>query len=169
MFDIDLVVTGLVGIKQSKLNEIHKASWRALGQHWRKKYLRGHFTHAGARKYGYTLRKGEVRPGGTPIPGSYTWTKLKRQSHTRPLEFYGHAKAKALGEEKISPTRFSVKVLLPQGFNRRHPRSAVRMNDEIRAVTPAELAELQRFWAADLTKRIDRVAGGQTYRIRAWH
>lgn len=168
MFDLDVVITGLPGLKKSQLNAIHKDAWLHVGRTWRNRFLGRHFLHRWARKYGYALRKGE-RPGASPIPRTYTWYKAKRQGHTRPLEYHGTSRRLAETQRKLRATRESCKVLLPQGYNRRHPRSEARMNDEIRAVLPEELTILQREWIARLTKRVERVAKGKSFRIRAWH
>lgn len=167
MWVLTMNMTGFAGMKKSQLNRLHKETWLALGKFWRRRYLAGHFTHAGARKYRYALRKGQTSHGGRPTPGSYTWTKLKRQGHTLPLVFYGDSKRKALAEEKVSATRDGVKIRLPQGFNRRHPRSAVRMHDEIRAVTPRETIELARHWSRIFTGKLNQVGGGRRIRIAA--
>ena len=171
MFDIDIIVTGWPALSKAELLEIHKKSWVAVGKQWRRKFLRGHFTHAGARKYKYALRQGERTPGGHPIPRSYTWRKLRQRGHTRPLEFYGREKARAVANDKVlaDTNGLGCDVHLPQGFYRKHPRSKAVMADEIRAVTHDEVQYLQNFWVAELTKRMDRIAKGRTYRIRAWH
>ena len=167
MWVLTINVSGFPALSKSQLNREHKATWLSVGKEWRRKFLRGHFTHAGARKYGYALRKGQTSHGGQPIPGSYTWTKLKRRGHTRPLEFYGDAKRRALAEEKVSATRDGVKIRLPQGFNRRHPRSQVRMQDEIRAVLPREAIHLASHWARVFEGRLARIGAPPTFRAAA--
>ena len=156
MFSIVVDIQGMPAMRKQELNNLHKKSWRSLGMNWRKRYLKGHFTHRGGRKYNYTPRKGE-RPGQKPIPYSYTGRKLKQVGHTRPLEFYGEGKRQALTQKRVVSTKERCKIRLPNKFNFKHPRSKVVMRDEIRAVHQSERRPLATHMRDDLEKRLRRV------------
>ena len=107
-FKLDLKVSGAEGMKKKKLNDITKEALRSTGRRWHEEYLEGHFTKAGAEKYGYGARNGE--PGsGAPKKRSYTAYKQKKKGHTNPLVFSGRGKREALSN-KIVKARISSKM-----------------------------------------------------------
>lgn len=150
-FKLELNVSGAERMTKKRLNDITKEALRAVGNRWHEEYLPGHFTKAGADKYGYGARNGE--PGsGAPLKRSYTAYKQKKKGHTDPLVFSGRGKKEALGN-KIVKARISSKfqtailtVSLPRVFNfslRKSGRGNTNANEEIRRVSNDELRDLE--------------------------
>jgi hypothetical protein len=83
--------------------------------------------------------------------------KLRERRHTRPLEYWGEAKRQAIGQRKLQSTRERVTIKLPQKLNFRHPRSDIRMGEEIKAVLPREVTQLGRDMRDDMETRLKRV------------
>lgn len=152
---VDVKLKGVESLKKKQVNDVLKAAMYALGLRWRRRYLPLHFGNAASRRYGYTPRAGERGAGRRQtFDRSYTGRKLKFLKHTRPLEFTGEGKRQALnGARLVYATRDKVRIPLPTKFNWRHPKSRVRMADEIRAVTAGESKELTAF----LVETIDRL------------
>lgn len=143
IYTVQVQIGGVLALSKSEVNAVMIEAFYNVGQTWREKYLPLHFGTNAARRYGYEQRAGE-RFGGTPKKGGYAARKLGFLKHNRPLEFSGDSKRRALAEEKISATRDSVVVRLPTAFNRRNPKSKVRMNDEIRTVRADERSALNK-------------------------
>jgi len=150
-FKLELKVSGAEGMKKKKLNDITKEALRSTGRRWHEEYLEGHFTKAGAQKYGYGARNGE--PGsGAPLKRSYTAYKQKKKGHADPLVFSGKGKSEALAN-KIVKARISSKmqsavvtISLPRVFNFRLRKSGRGNTDaftEIQRVTNVELRDLE--------------------------
>lgn len=129
---------GTLGMKRREINVVMARVMRVFPLGWIRDYLAIHFTKRGATKYGYTPRQGE--PGsGYSFRGSYTQTKLKRHSHTRPLEFSGRGKNDALTRNRATSTSKSASAVLnARVFNFRNPNSKVDMRRELTTVTDDE-------------------------------
>lgn len=76
-----------------------KNVFQAGGEFYHENYVDLHFRNSASLRYGYRPRSGE--PGSKNPPGSkyykrtYTWRKLKKFGHTRPLEWTGESRALA--------------------------------------------------------------------------
>jgi hypothetical protein len=145
VIETTIELSGLPAMKKSHLNPLFKKSWNHVGVQWRRRYLRGHFTQAGGRKYGYKPRK-----------KTYTKRKLRERRHTRPLEYWGEAKNIAMSQRKLRSTKEYVVIKLPRKLNFKHPRSDIRMSEEIRAVIPQERTALGRAMRDDMEARLKR-------------
>jgi hypothetical protein len=163
-FKIELKVSGAEGMTKKKLNDITKEALRSTGRRWHEEYLAGHFTKAGAQKYGYGARNGE--PGsGAPLKRSYTAYKQKKKGHSDPLVFSGKGKTEALAN-KIVKARISSKmqaavvtISLPRVFNfnlRRAGRGNTNANEEIRRVSNDELRDLESHLAKVLEQLYEK-------------
>lgn len=158
MLSVEVKLNGIEGLRKKQVNDAMKRAMEALGKRWRRRYLPLHFGNQASARYGYTPRKGE-RGSGRRFKRSYTGRKLAFLGHTRPLEFTGEGKRLALnGPQTVSATRDKVRIPLPRKFNLRNPKSQVRMADEIRAVTPGEIAEMEVF----LVDQIEREFAKET-------
>lgn len=124
--------------KKSAWNKKLTEVFRAVGRYWHEHFLPKHFTEAGAREYGYFARKGErLPPGSKAYRRSYTGRKERRFGHTLPLVHSGLSRSLA----RLLKLRVSSKggrVLLPTGFNRKHPKSRIVMRDEITRISTGE-------------------------------
>lgn len=157
MLAVDVELTGIEGLTKKQVNDACKDALYALGLRWRRRYLPLHFGNAASTRYGYTPRAGE-RGSGKKFDKSYTARKLRFLRHTRPLEFTGEGKRQALnGLSLVYATRDKVRIPLPRKFNFRNKSSKVRMADEIRAVTPGEMRELEIFLTEELVRQFKRL------------
>ena len=117
------------------------------------KHIPKHFTAAGAEEYKYMARKGDKMPRGTKrFNRSYVGRKLKKYGHTRPLEFSGTSK-RLTRVRDVRVTSKRGRLILPPGFNRKHPKSRIRMRDEITAVPTSEEAVLTRLADRSVTEK----------------
>ena len=146
---------GVSALKKKEVNDILKEGFYLMGRRWRQLYLPLHFGDRATQRYRYTLRSG-ARFAHNPkrYHRTYSGRKVKFLGHNRPLEFSGEGKRQAMTQEKITATRRSVKIKLPPKFNWRHPKSEVRMADEIRRVRPDEAAALRKFLAAHIRETL---------------
>lgn len=142
---------GALALKSPKVVAIVKRTNLTYPLSWFQRYLLLHFTQRGATRYGYTPRAGQ--PGsGKAWRGSYTYRKLKKFHHTRPLENTGQGKAQAVGNRKATSTRNSAKAIMPaRVFNFRNPASKVDMRKELTTVLDSEQTILE----ADAQKKAD--------------
>lgn len=155
MFSLKMDLGALAaGKKQSVVNRAVKSALAAAATEWHQKYYAGHFTKAGAARYGYVKRKGElIAPGAKPFKRSYTGRKLKKFGHTDPLKYTGETYQ--LGKvAKIKATRKESRVLLPVGLNRKHPKSQIRMRDEATRVLPEEARYLREIAEAEAERSL---------------
>lgn len=155
-------------LNKSSINKILKQSTIEAASYWHDKFLPDHFTAAGAKKYGYTKRKGEGEHGRA-FWRSYIGQKQKYVRHQRPLEFSGEGKKKALGAIKITARRkgsgWECKVKLPRKYNFRHPKSKINMREEITAITSAEHGKLEKIFQASVVRQIKGLSGTRTVKV----
>jgi hypothetical protein len=162
-------ITGFAALKPTQLKPLMHKALVDVGYRWRDKYLPGHFINAASRKYGYLPRQGE-RGSGRSHRGSYTWRKLREKKHSRPLVWSGRSRdesirtrgIKALGSMKTA----RVRVTVSKGFNRRHPKSKIRMGEEVTRVLPSEAKDLSEFLVSRLEYHIAK-AGKKAVRRTA--
>lgn len=160
MFSLKMDLSALAaGRKKSVVNRAVKEALTAAGKEWHQKYYTGHFTKAGAARYGYHKRKGEGQtPGSKPFKRSYTGRKLKKFGHTDPLKFSGETYQ--LGKvSKIKATSKQARVILPVGLNRKHPKSQIRMRDEATRVLPEEADYLRTIAEAEAERYLKTQPG----------
>jgi hypothetical protein len=126
-----------------------------VGHEWHQQFYEHHFTRQGAIDYGYEPRKGE--PGSdskTNYWASYAGQKRKKYGHSLPLRFtsltYNLGKV-----AKVQANSKGGKVVLPQGYNRKHPASQINMRDEVTRVLPRERDHLRRIADLALQQQID--------------
>lgn len=150
ILSIDVRLSGIETLSRSQVNRVMKRAYYEMGSYWRKHFLPLHFGERATQRYGYTLRSGARNARlprlGKRLNSTYSARKYRFVGHTRPLEFTGEGKRKALYEKRISATSKKVVVRLPLKFNLRNPHSQVHMADEIRAVRRDELGEMSAFF-----------------------
>lgn len=128
-----------------KRNEVYKLAYRETMEYWHAHFRLKHFTHAGAREYGYTPRKGEAG-SNRKFAGSYTQRKLRKYGHTRPLEFTGESKARSANANITATSRGArCRMNLPR-LNWKHPKSLIAPRDEMTRISPAERQFLQTYF-----------------------
>jgi hypothetical protein len=161
MFSMQLKYTGFPP-KKSQWNAALKDTLFDVAAEWHHQYFEGHFTQAGARKYGYIARKGELlAPGSKAFLRSYVGRKLRKTGQNRPLYFSGEAYRESK-VPKIRGTRKESRVVLSRKFNFKHPKSRIVMRDEVTRVLPAEANYLRRFAGKRLNERLQKFRDTQT-------
>ena len=142
-FEITIERTGGAALKKRDYNRIRSQGYTEAGRLWHRRFSRKHFTHQGARKYGYKKRKGqEFAFGSKGFKRSYTGQKWRRFRHTNPLQYTGESKRIVANQTRIKATkRGAVKasVIMPaRTFNRRPAGSMINMRVEMTTVTSDE-------------------------------
>lgn len=140
-----------------------RAAWQTAGELWHDRFRPKHFTHAGAREYGYLPRKGER--GNEHEQGfrrSYTGRKLHKFGHTYPLVYTGES-MRLTRMQDVRPTTKGVRVVYrAYKYNFRHPRSRIRMREEFTTISRIEERDIRRAIDARLTSELKRPQGGET-------
>ena len=167
MFVVGLTLSGAVpgseALGKREWNRILRAEFEEVGHRWGREYRPRHFTDEGARMYGYIKRKGEgMTQGSRAQRRSYTGRKLREKGHTLPLVWEGKSRD-ASARYRLYPTKSGVRISMPTPrLNLRHPKSQIRMADELRKVTPREKEELARFMEARLGRRLRSITKKST-------
>ncbi len=151
------------GIMLDEFADIRRRSMHDLGVYWHAKMRPKHFRNAASRMYGYKPRKGER---GNPDPhgfkSSYTGRKLRKEGHTRPLEYSGLSKAltkikdvrTTSNKKNVTTTRV---VIHSPGINRRTKHSEINMREELLTHTDQEVIKLTRLARKGLESRMKRI------------
>ena len=120
---------------------IRKRTWEDLADHWFRTFRPKHFTHRGAKEYGYRPRKGHGLTGKA-FRLSYEGQKLTRKGHTYPLVWSGVSKQRStIGRIMGTSKRARVSMSIP-AFNFRHPNSDIDMREEMEWISPREEQDL---------------------------
>lgn len=91
----------------------------AAAMEWHRKYLPGHFTVEGGKKYGYQPRSGDneaprvLRADGKPgtrANRKYSWMKRRKYRHNKPLVLTGYSEQAAKAGAKVSIRKTSNRV-----------------------------------------------------------
>src|SRR5574340_797078 len=89
-------VPGSLNLTQRQFNDLVREAWLETGEYWWNHFLPKHFTHEGAREYGYLPRSGEAgTPGARHFWTSYSGRKQREEGHTLPLVFAGRMRGEA--------------------------------------------------------------------------
>lgn len=148
-------------------NDIHRDVAREMAITWHDRYVRKHFTQAGASEYGYTPRAGE-RGTGKAFRKSYTGRKLARFGHTRPLVFSGASLVLVLASRnnvRATATKGEARAVLRMNapaLNWRNPRSRIDMRDELTRVSAAENVDLANTTEERMQQRYAAIRATET-------
>ena len=161
---------GSEALKPREWNRVQKEEFARVGYQWGEEYRPRHFAEDASQRYGYIARKGERLPRGSKAyERSYTGRKEAQVGHTRPLEFSGKSReaseryrVRGIGQGEAAGARVSMPT---PTLNYRHPKSQIRMADELRSVTPAEENELGRFLEARVALRLRTATVNQTKQL----
>lgn len=133
--------------------------------HWHSKFRPKHFTAEGANEYKYAARKGEKMTRGTKaFNRSYTGRKLASKGHSRPLVFSGVSERLSRIRD-IRVTSKRGRAILPPGFNRKHPKSRIRMRDEVTRVSTREEKTLAAIADRSVTRRLAAIRSTETKKL----
>ena len=140
-------------------------SWTDVGRLWHNDLRPKHFTHQGAREYGYAPRSG-ARGSGRRFAGSYTQRKLKKFGHTKPLVYTGEGEA--LTRVRVISSnvkRVQVKMTAARKFNFRNPFSNIKMAEELRATSKGDVQKMTNEKAKRLVHHLNRITKTKTTKI----
>lgn len=125
---------------------MQKGAYRVIGKRWHLRNRKRHFTRRGAVMYRYAKRT-----------RNYVRDKLRKHGHNRPLEFSGQSKRDSRTARITSTSKGTrVNMTLLRKLNYRHPKSRIRMAEEMRRVTGREARELQGVGNKDTETRLRR-------------
>lgn len=130
------------GIKARAVQQHTRDALAAMGREWHARYMPQHFEESAFQRYGYYQRKGMgLAADSRAFRRSYTGRKIRKTGANRPLVFTGEtfALARLL---KLRVTSKQARVILPQGLNRKHPKSRISMRDEVTRLNPDEVRAL---------------------------
>lgn len=121
-------------IVRRELNNITRGAWHLVGIKWHRDFRPKHFTHAGAREYGYQPRQ-----------GSYTRQKLHKHGHTRPLEYSGQSRRRTSIRD-VRATSQKVRIVMNAPALNLRPGLHGRINprDEMTRISAPEKTEIIR-------------------------
>lgn len=161
-----------LGLSQRKFNDIKRNAWYHVGKYWMAHFRRKHFTHAGAREYGYLPRKGQA--GNTHPKGfwaSYCGQKQKQKGHTLPLVWSGESREKSKAA-RIHATATAKKsrcriVLNVPTLNYKNPHSQIDMRAEMTRISEREMQILAKEYEKHIDMQLQMFGGLQTIRIAA--
>ena len=153
------------GMKR-ELNAIKKIAFEQLGIWWHTTMRPKHFTHQGAKEYGYSPRKGERgSKGGGRFRSSYTGRKLRKFGHTLPLVYTGESRA-LTRIRNVRATSTGVRVIMrAPTLNRQNRNSQVNMREELTRVSIREHNELDRLMGRIMERRLQAVRTGGVRRL----
>lgn len=152
---MDLRALG-AGHRKSVVNRSVKASLSAAALAWHQRYYEGHFTRTGAIKYAYQPRTGQNQPRDSKaFWRSYTGRKLRKVGHADPLKFTGDAYRRGK-VASVRATSKQAKVVLPNKFNWKHPKSRIVMRDELTRVLPGESDALRGIAEIEMGRHLTR-------------
>lgn len=144
-----------------QFNAASKAAWQDTAEHFEDQMLAARFTPEHAREAGYSRRKGETLPVGSKgFRRSYYGRKYYAAdrgggaNRADPLVDTGESKRSILGGGRIETTKNGVTIsyAAARGFNRRHEKSRIKMNEEFRTITRREVNQLASRYDASLDR-----------------
>lgn len=151
-------LTGIETLTRSQMINAVKRALMRLGEYWFDNFAARRFTEEAYSEYGFRHRSRK-----------YEAAKAKHRPAAAglPLVLTGEGREQTLSEEtrgKIEATRDKLTIRLPTKFNRYNPKGP-NMAEEIRAVSPGELKELQDVLVAYIDEELDNeVAPGDRNR-----
>jgi len=142
-------------------NEKSELAWEHTGKFFHDNLRDKRFTPEHAEAAGYYKRKGEAQaPGSKSFKRSYHGKKFYSpnrgggRNQANPLEDSGETRSLVRTNFRIEATRNKVLIAYPgaRKLNFRNPKSRIRMNEEFKRLTDAELKLLARVYDAELDR-----------------
>lgn len=147
MIPIESSVRSEHRLSVSEWRRISKLGWAAAGAFWHRVILPRHFTHRGARQYGYAKRSRR-----------YELRKLRKYGHTRPLEYSGELKRQVLRMREVRTVGDNSKRAGAVRIKLRGPRHLYAYRKDLRQPDKAkELATVSRQDADEIAAHMDDV------------
>lgn len=143
-------------LSRRTFNKFCAEGYRILGIYWHQHFRQKHFTHAAIREYGYTPRKGEAG-SGRKFRGSYTWRKLKKFGHTKPLTFTGESERLTRIRDVRANGKGCRVIIRANKFNFRAKGSHVNMRWEMTRISRKEGETLTKLFQNFMTRRLGQL------------
>ena len=140
---ITLIKVGKIGPVPSRFRKQWRKEarreWKNTGLQWHRRYRDKHFTHAGAREYGFAKRKGENLRGVNDkrYRRTYTGRKERAVGHTLPNVYSGVLRMR-VKQLDIRPTATGVKMPLVGARMRLIKNSRIKQHRELTKVSKRE-------------------------------
>jgi hypothetical protein len=144
---VEVKLTGIEVLTRSDVINAMKRALRLLGEYWHDAFAWKRFTKIGYSEYRFR-----------PRTAKYDKYKLRHLGHNDPLVLKGEARAEALSEstkQRIRVTRDTVTIPLPTKLNRYNPKGP-NMAEEVRAVSRAEIGDLEDALVVFIPQELDR-------------
>lgn len=147
------------------VNDVFKAAWLKAAELWHTRFRPKHFTHRGAREYGYAARSGETLSRGTKgWKRSYIGRKYAHRGDTLPLVWSSESRT-ASAIRRFEPKKDGVIIRLKTPrLNYRPKGGRIKMADEMRTVSRPELIEIKKVLDREIHRGLLRL--GQRNRVR---
>lgn len=138
---------GMIG----KFNDCSRKAGTAMGVAWWSRFRPKHFTHEGAREYGYAKRRGEGAGRGTKEWWqSYTGRKQRVYHHTLPLVWSGASRELAkTGDIRCTATRSMTRVYVrirAPALKFINPVTHIDLAEEMTTISDRERVELLKVY-----------------------
>ncbi len=149
MFKISVTFTPDIKTYQRVWNRARKTGLRAMGDLYAEKYLKKHFTHAGAREYGYAPRQVFRRSGKK---GGATTSRGRRP----PLVDSGDLKEEALSSVRVKVYGARAVVSMEVPWYIRAHRERMDMEDELTRISDAEANEMAEAYVKAVNTEMEK-------------
>lgn len=149
-FIVTMDLRGVEALTQKDINDSLRHALKMMVLRWRRRYLKKHFTKAGAREYGFQPRGGQRNP---QRKGTYSNRKLRLFRHVLPNVYTGELRRLALQgvhrvKVTVTATRAKGSAVLPRKAN-------FRLH-ELKLVSPRETIDLEQFLVERLEHELNR-------------
>lgn len=117
----------------SEWKKVRKKAYKDAGTFWHKSFAAGHFSNAGAKKYGYRKRTKD-----------YIKKKWREKKHTNPMVWSGTTKRHALTKWRVQGKRGggAEVIINARGLNRRPSRGSINLRQEMETVITPEVEQM---------------------------
>lgn len=139
-----------------------KAAWADVGVMWHKDMRPRHFTHRGAKEYGYRRRIGQdFSRSSKEFRRSYSGRKFRKYGHTFPLVYTGEVKENTRLRD-VRSTSKGVRVVL-RGANKLNFKPSgwsKTLREEMLTVSDREVGRIHKELDGSIekgTKRLERM------------
>lgn len=145
---LDYKLTGIETLTRSRVINAMKRALERLGNYWFDNFAAKRFTHEAFSEYGFAPRSRKYEAAKA---------RFRPEAAGLPLVLKGDLREQTLSEEtrgKIETTRDKLIIRLPTKANLYNPKGP-NMAEEIRAVSPGELKEMQDVLVAYIDEELD--------------
>jgi hypothetical protein len=133
------------GLPKRQFNNMKKACYGAIAQHWFEQYRPLHFRESAYSRYRFKARARD-----------YVKRKRKRKGHNRPMVWSGESERLSRMARITSTNKGGKVAMSARKLNFRHPASVINMAEELRKVNKIEVKEIQKVFDKRLQEQFTR-------------